>query len=233
MKRTVPSQARIAVRRRLIPLLAAAAVICAAGVQRAHADLEVAKSIRGGLTRVDAGTQFTYVLSYRAASTTTNFYNAFLTDVLPPGLNYVSAVGTPHTTNITYTAATRTIRVNFINPLPAGSTGEIEINVLYPNGSTPDGTITTNRATAQATNSPPYTSNPVTIMATASNRASLTKTLVGSSVPLNQNVSYTVTLVNNIFVEASLCPFTNTATYSFAGLAALLRDRPNLLDVSL
>ena len=71
MKRTVPSQARIAVRRRLIPLLAAAAVICAAGVQRAHADLEVAKSIRGGLTRVDAGTQFTYVLSYRAASTTT------------------------------------------------------------------------------------------------------------------------------------------------------------------
>ena len=43
----------------------------------------------------------------------------------------------------------------------------------------------------------------------------------------------TVTLVNNIFVEASLCPFTNTATYSFAGLAALLLDRPDLLDASL
>jgi len=202
MKRKNPGELRAGCGFRLIPLLAAIALISAAGAQRAHADLEVAKSIRGGLTRVNAGTQFTYVLSYRAASTTTNFYNAFLTDVLPVGLNYASAVGTPHTSNITYTAATRTIRVNFINPLPAGSTGEIEINVLYPNGTTPDGTITTNRATAQATNSPPYTSNPITIMATASNRATLTKTLVGSSVPLNQNVSYTVTLNNNISVGA-------------------------------
>lgn len=43
----------------------------------------------------------------------------------------------------------------------------------------------------------------------------------------------TVCLVNNIFVEASLCPFINTATFTFAGLAALLTDRPDILDAAL
>ena len=43
----------------------------------------------------------------------------------------------------------------------------------------------------------------------------------------------TVTLVNNIFVEASLCPFINVSTFSFAGLACLLRDHPDILDTVL
>ncbi|MHC1789503.1 O-antigen ligase family protein [Solidesulfovibrio sp.] len=43
----------------------------------------------------------------------------------------------------------------------------------------------------------------------------------------------TVCLVNNIFVEASLCPFINISTFSFAGLAALFTDRPDILDATL
>ncbi|MBP7829703.1 MAG: hypothetical protein KA248_07280, partial [Kiritimatiellae bacterium] len=175
--------------------LALAALLGLARVHGAFADVEVTKSIKGGLTQVNSGVQFTYVLSYRAASTTTNFYGAYLTDVIPPEVQYISAIGTPHTSNIVYTSSTRTLRVNFINPLPAGSTGEIEINVRFPNATTADGTVATNRATAQADNSPPYESNPVEIMATASNRATASKTLAGS-IPLDQNVNYTVSLNN-------------------------------------
>lgn len=60
------------------------------------ADVEVFKSIKNGLTEVDSGQVFTYRLQYRAASTTTDFDNASLTDVLPEGLEFVSLNGTVH-----------------------------------------------------------------------------------------------------------------------------------------
>jgi hypothetical protein len=43
-------------------------------------------------------------------------------------------------------------------------------------------------------------------------------------------LAITVTLVNNVFVEASLCPFINLSTFTFAGLAARLNDHPETLD---
>ncbi|QLA13472.1 hypothetical protein GD606_14970 [Desulfolutivibrio sulfodismutans DSM 3696] len=40
----------------------------------------------------------------------------------------------------------------------------------------------------------------------------------------------TAALVNNVFVEASLCPFINVATFTFAGLASRLLEHPETLD---
>ena len=40
----------------------------------------------------------------------------------------------------------------------------------------------------------------------------------------------TAALVNNVFVEASLCPFINVATFTFAGLASRLVEHPGALD---
>jgi len=40
----------------------------------------------------------------------------------------------------------------------------------------------------------------------------------------------TAALVNNVFVEASLCPFINVATFTFAGLACRLLEHPDILD---
>lgn len=40
----------------------------------------------------------------------------------------------------------------------------------------------------------------------------------------------TAPLVNNVFVEASLCPFINVATFTFAGLACRLSEHPETLD---
>lgn len=141
----------------------------------AHADVEVFKSIKGGLTEVDAGETFTYSLQYRAASTTTDFFNATLTDDLPAGLEYMGLVGTVHVDSFNYDNVNRKLTVNFIDPLPAGSTGDIELKVRFAKGSTLDGATAVNTATIDADNSPPDTSDPVTITARAENKATVSK----------------------------------------------------------
>jgi len=158
----------------------------------AQAGLELTKEIVGNLTQVQSGQQFTYRLSYRAASTTTNFHNVVLTDVLPPELSYISAQGTAHTTNISYTTGTRTLRVSFVDPLLAGSTGQIDLNVMFKKGVTPNGSMATNTASLAATGVPTSTTPDVIIRATATNTVVAAKSLVNLSVPLDQNITYTV-----------------------------------------
>nr|MDA3873966.1 choice-of-anchor A family protein [Kiritimatiellia bacterium] len=166
------------------------------------ADVEVFKSIKNGLTLVDSGQVFTYRLQYRAASTTTDFFNASMTDVLPEGLEFVSLNGTVHVDSFNYDPTGRELTIQFVDPLPAGSTGDIEVNVRFSKGSTPDGAVAVNTATIDADNSPPDTSDPVTITARAQNKASVVKDLLGSSVPLDQNVTYRVRLVNSSDIGA-------------------------------
>ena len=157
-----------------------------------HAGLELAKTVVGNLAQVSSGQQFTYRLSYRAASTTAHFYDVVLNDVLPAELDYLSVQGTSHTTNITYTTGTRTLRVEFINPLPAGSTGQIDLNVRFKRGMTLNGTTVTNQAVFSASNAGSITSAPVVIRATADITLAASKTLVNPSVPLNDAITYTV-----------------------------------------
>jgi uncharacterized repeat protein (TIGR01451 family) len=163
---------------------------------QAQAGLEVQKAINGDLTQVESGQQFSYVLKYRAASTTTDFIGAYLSDTMPPELEYISTVGTPHTAGIVYTAGTRELRIQFIDPLPAGATGEIAVNVRFPPGITTNGTVAVNSAIAAANNSAPVTSPPVSITAVATDKAYADKTLVGGSVPLDQDVTFAVALKN-------------------------------------
>ncbi len=167
----------------------------------APAGLEVTKVIKNGLTTVPSGQTFTYKLQYRAASTTTDFFGTYLIDVLPPGVEFQSLVGTVHVASFAHNPATRELRVDFIDPLPAGSTGEIEVNVRFTPGTTPSGTIATNSATMDASNFPEDTSPPVTIVSMATNRTTASKSLTGS-VPLDQNVTYTVAANNGSSVGA-------------------------------
>lgn len=160
------------------------------------AGLEATKGIKDNLTSVPSGQTFTYKLQYRAASTTTDFFGTTLTDVLPEGVEFQSLAGTVHVVSFTHNPATRELRVNFIDPLPAGSTGELEVNVRFTPGSTLPGTVATNTATLASSNFPAVTTPPVTITATASDKSSASKTLVGGSVPLDQNVTYQVKLDN-------------------------------------
>ena len=71
--------------------LAILAVVLALGLsaQVALADgtVTVTKAIQGGLTTVDAGVEFTYLINYAYASTTEDGANVTLEDVLDPDLS--------------------------------------------------------------------------------------------------------------------------------------------------
>lgn len=122
----------------------------------AFANVEVFKSINNNLTEVDSGEVFTYKLQYRAASTTTDFFNATLTDPLPAGLEFVSLNGTVHVDSFNYNPAGNELTIQFVDPLPAGSTGDIEVNVRFKPGVTEDGTVAVNTATIDCGLLPPH-----------------------------------------------------------------------------
>lgn len=161
------------------------------------ASVEVFKSIEGGITEINSGEDFNYVLQYRNPSTTIpEFFNVTITDALPPEVEYRGFEGTSDVASVDYDSVTHTVTVHFVDPLEDGKTGELKIRARFIPGATPDGTVATNQATIDADNAGADDSEIVSITARASDRASVDKTLLGSSIPLDQNVTYRVRLRN-------------------------------------
>ena len=119
-------------------------------VENAVGTLELNKTVSEA--NPATGVSFFYTLQYRCASTVDDCIGTVITDPLPPEVEFVGLTGSPHTINEVYDAGTHTVTFTFQNTLTAGSTGEVQIEVRYPNGSTPNGTIATNTATIDATN---------------------------------------------------------------------------------
>lgn len=133
------------------------------------------------------GATFGYRLTYNCSSTSGPCLNAEVVDLLPAEVQFVSTVpasptGDVAAVNVTpnFMGSGRT-RVQFvlINPLPAGRSGDLDINVRFPNGSTPDGTTATNTADGINLGSTPgtFTTPPVIVTAVATVQVNLTKTL--------------------------------------------------------
>ncbi|MGB1250875.1 MAG: SdrD B-like domain-containing protein [Candidatus Promineifilaceae bacterium] len=93
--------------------------------------VEITKSVDKTVVGVEE--VFTYRLQYRCASLVQNCTNVQIRDVLPNVLdaNNVAMIGSVHTTGSNNNAGTVTF--DFIEPLPAGSTGEVKIRVQFPN----------------------------------------------------------------------------------------------------
>lgn len=131
---------------------------------------------------VNTGDVAVYALDYKCASTTQDCRNVVVTDVLPAQLSaapsHVELIGTVHTASQSYDPATHTATWTFKDPLPAGSTGTLELRVRFPAGSTPNGTVASNRAEIRADNAPPVLSNIAQITARAQTRAYAEKTLI-------------------------------------------------------
>ncbi len=140
-------------------------VAMAAGSPECVAGLEISKSVDKSVATT--GEEFTYTIHYRAASLNQNFTAVKITDLLPSSVEFVAAYGSQHTTSFAYSPGTHTVTFNFIDPLLAGSTGEVKIIVKFPAGTTPDGTVATNSATISASNSGTVTSNTVVTTAEA------------------------------------------------------------------
>ncbi|MFZ4703420.1 MAG: DUF7507 domain-containing protein, partial [Candidatus Methylumidiphilus sp.] len=156
-------------------------------------------TLTANVSSVAVGTKFDYTLQYKCASITENCIAATVTDVLPTALSGAAAdvtlVGSTHTTAAAYTAATRTAKWTFANPLPAGSTGQLTMTVLFPTGGvTPNGATAINSASMSASGATTVTSNPVTVTATASNAWTIAKTRLsgGTGAALDQQVVYQI-----------------------------------------
>jgi uncharacterized repeat protein (TIGR01451 family) len=146
------------------------------------------------------GQSFGYRLTYNCSSTSGPCLNAEVDDLLPATVQYVSTVpasptGDVAAINVTpnYLGSGRT-RVQFvmINPLPAGNSGDLLVDVRFPNGSTPDGTTAVNTADGINLGAAPgtFTTPPVTVTAVATVQVSLQKTLTTGPANLDLPESY-------------------------------------------
>jgi uncharacterized repeat protein (TIGR01451 family) len=172
------------------------------------------------------GATFSYRLTYNCSSTSGPCLNAEVVDLLPPEV----VTATPSTVPASPTGDVAAIQVtpNFggsgrtrvrfvmISPLPAGNSGDLLINVRFPNGSTPDGTTATNTADAINLGNTPgtFTTPPVVVTAVASVQVNLAKTLQTSPANLDMPESYRlrISVPNNDGAVAltSIGPVTDT-----------------------
>ncbi len=115
--------------------------------------LEVSMDFGSGATvlNVESGVQFTYFINYRCASALNDCGSTTVTDVLPAELQFISTAAPPnHMDSVDFDAGTNTVTFNFVDPLPAGSTGVLEIRAMFPPGTIP-GTSVVNNATSSTT----------------------------------------------------------------------------------
>jgi uncharacterized repeat protein (TIGR01451 family) len=107
-------------------------------------------------TTVQSGETFQYVFSYAISSTTGSGNIVTITDTLPAGVTYVSAVfNASHITSVVQSALTNgqtKLVVNFKNPIASGSSGQVSLACKYASGTTPNNTTTTNYGYITAAN---------------------------------------------------------------------------------
>ncbi len=177
-----------------------AAVLAFGGEEAASQVLaKSAINVDAGNTKA-VGASFGYRLTYSCSSTSGPCLNAEVVDLLPAEVQYLSTVpasptGDVAAINVTpnYMGTGRT-RVQFvmITPLPAGNSGDLIVNVRFPNGSTPNGTVATNTADGINLGTPPgtFTTPPVNVTAVAALTATLQKTLQTAPANLDMPETY-------------------------------------------
>src|SRR4029077_19429623 len=115
--------------------------------------IKSAVQVDAGSTK-QTGQTLLYRLTYNCSSVSGPCLNAEVDDLLPIEVQEVSTVPASPTADVAainvtpnYRGSGRT-RVQFVmvTPLTAGNSGDLLINVRFPNGSTPDGTVATNTA---------------------------------------------------------------------------------------
>jgi len=143
------------------------------------------------------GNGFRYRINYRCNSVVTDCTGAVLTWSMPPELVFVSALGTTDIQSIATpgVGSNGPVTFTFDDPVPAGNTGDLDITVRFPNGSTPDGTVTTgtaDNAVATGTNFPDAMASAPVVTAVAGNETTISKSILGGQAFLDQNVTYRV-----------------------------------------
>ncbi|MEO8276729.1 MAG: GEVED domain-containing protein [Thermoanaerobaculia bacterium] len=177
-------------------------LVCGVSFHAAAWAQPLAKSavqVDAGSTKL-TGQTFGYRLTYNCSSTSGPCLAAQVVDLLPIEVQEVSTVpasptGDVAAINVTpnFGGSGRT-RVQFvmISPLPAGNSGDLLVNVRFPNGSTPNGTVATNTADGINLGATPgtFTTPPVNVTAVASAQVTLSKVLTTAPANLDLPESY-------------------------------------------
>ncbi|HET8772672.1 MAG TPA: GEVED domain-containing protein [Thermoanaerobaculia bacterium] len=163
--------------------------------------LKSAIQVDPGNTKL-TGATFGYRLTYNCSSTAGPCLGAEVIDLLPAEVVFDSTVPASPTGDVfaiqvtnNFMGSGRTrVRFDMIDPLPAGNSGDLIINVHFPNGSTADGTVATNTADGINLETAPgtFTTPPVNVTAVAAEQVTLTKTV--TTLPLNLDLPETYRL---------------------------------------
>ncbi|MEM8964586.1 MAG: hypothetical protein AAGD38_24075, partial [Acidobacteriota bacterium] len=168
-------------------------------VAQAQPLLKSAVNVDAGNTK-DVGQTFGYRLTYNCSNTSGPCLGAEVIDLLPAEVDFVDTVPASPTGDVALievtpnfggTGRTR-VRFDLIDPLPAGNSGDLLINVRFPNGSTPDDTVATNEADGinLETTAGTFTTPPVDVTAVAMVDVDLSKTLLTNPALLDQISQY-------------------------------------------
>lgn len=138
---------------------------------------------------INTGNIFIYTVNYSVSSLTTNGQNVVATiqlpDLLRPAdtVNFNNSVSFDDDQISSMVYSGGLITINFVNPIPAGSTGQLQIRMRYANGITPDGYAPDLITSIDATNNinpdlstGPVLSNTINVVAKAHNHRTVSKT---------------------------------------------------------
>ncbi|MFN0200906.1 MAG: hypothetical protein ACKVTZ_05270, partial [Bacteroidia bacterium] len=197
-------------------------------IGNAQISFDVSKT--ANLANCTPGQQVTYSILYSCSSLTNPCEGGTITDALPTQFEFVSALGTNHTTAATYNSTSHTVTFTFLPSIPPGSTGQLKIFVKAKTGLPGGANPTTNCANSALTNSGIVQSScaNVTINTPAPvNLFTISKTKASpSGTPfLGKNVTY----------DISVCNPANAATNGGVSLLnAVVKDSlpPNAVFVS-
>ena len=140
------------------------------------------------------GGNFRIRLKYRAASTNRDANDARLEVRIPPSIEFKSIQNSPHIASSGYDSVAHLAWFKFVDPLAAGTTGEIGLRVGFPNGITPDGEVATFSSTFSAEGARSKTSS-ASVTAEATPKLNILKYYIGQPSVGNQTV-YGFTICN-------------------------------------
>ena len=161
----------------------------------ASASVELGLAGSSNVSSIQSGNQFIYTLNYSVSSLTDVGHGVIADIALPSLLQLTDSVNLNNSviydnsqvSSVSYNVLTRTLHVVFVDPFAAGSTGQLQVKLRYPNGVTPNGyapdIVTTMDATnntnsvAQGGGTGPVSSNISKVMAVATNVPTVGKSL--------------------------------------------------------
>jgi len=157
-----------------------------------------------GSANVDSiltGANFIYTLNFSVSSLTANGQNVKIKVTLPQNLSVnggTSGIAYDHSQVSSVSIVGSLVTVNLINPIPAGSTGQLQMSLVYPNGTTPGGYMPPISAQISANNAytSPVISDTTYVKALAANNIQLTKTANTTNAQADHYFTYTIAYSN-------------------------------------